>query len=165
LTLSARWAAARTVNWLSVPDLNSLVELGLLGLFLAAFLAGSVLPFPSEIVLVALVATGTAAPLAVGVATVGNVLGAVTVYGMGYGVARGLLGPRLRERYDEASLAKARERIERWGAWSLLLSWVPIVGDTLVLGAGLVGFRPLLCLVLVTVGKLGRYAFVAWVSV
>lgn len=148
-----------------VFDPQPLIDLGLLGLFVAAFLAGSVLPFPSEVVLVALVAAGAAAPLAVGVATAGNVLGAVTVYGMGYGLARGLLGPRLRARYDEESLATARRRIERWGAWSLLLSWVPILGDTLVLGAGLAGLRPILCLTLVTLGKLGRYAFVAWATV
>ena len=145
-----------------MPDPQSLVELGLLGLFVASFLAGSVLPFPSEVVLAALIVAGTASPLAVGVATAGNVLGAVTVYGVGYGLTQGLLGSRLRDRYGEAALATARERVERWGAWSLLLSWVPIVGDTLVLGAGLAGLRPLVCLVLVTAGKLGRYAFVAW---
>lgn len=145
-----------------MPDPQSLIELGLLGLFLASFLAGSVLPFPSEVVLAALIVAGTAGPLAVGVATLGNVLGAATVYGVGYGIARGLLGRRLRERYGEAALANAQARVERWGAWSLVLSWVPIVGDTLVLGAGLAGLRPLVCLVLVTAGKLGRYAVVAW---
>ena len=71
-----------------VPDL---VQLGLLGLFLASFLAGSVLPFPSEGVLAALVGQGQSVGLVVGVATAGNVLGAITLYGMGWGIERGLL--------------------------------------------------------------------------
>ncbi|MHC4818881.1 MAG: YqaA family protein, partial [Planctomycetota bacterium] len=137
-----------------MPDL---VQLGLLGLFLAAFLAGSVLPFPSEGVLAALVGQGQAIGLVVGVATLGNVLGAVTLYGMGWGLERGLLRGRLRRRFaeDPQRLERARARIERWGSWSLLLAWVPIVGDLFVLGAGLVRIRFWLFLVLVTLGKGG----------
>jgi membrane protein YqaA with SNARE-associated domain len=141
-------------------------ELGLLGLFLAAFLAGSVVPFPSEGVLVFLVGEGRPIALAVGVATAGNVLGAITLYGMGWGLERGLLRGRLRNRLanDPERLARARARIERWGAWGLLLAWVPFVGDLFVLGAGLTGVRFGLFVTLVTLGKLGRYAVVAWTA-
>jgi len=146
-----------------VPDL---VQLGLLGLFLASFLAGSVLPFPSEGVLAALVGQGQSVGLVVGVATAGNVLGAITLYGMGWGIERGLLRGRLQRRLadDSAGLERARKRIEHWGAWGLLLAWVPIVGDAFVLGAGLVRVRFWLFLVLVTLGKCGRYLLVAWTT-
>lgn len=148
-----------------MPDEATLEGLGLLGLFLASLLAGSVLPFPSEGVLVGLIQGGVAALSAVLVATCGNVLGAVTVYGMGWAVNRGLFKERLRRRFegDPEALVRARSRIERWGAWVLLLSWVPIVGDTFVLGAGLVRLRFWVFLLLVTVGKTGRYVAVAWV--
>ncbi len=146
-----------------MPDEATLESLGLLGLFVASFLAGSVLPFPSEGVLIGLIEGGVASSLGVVVATLGNVLGAVTLYGMGYGIHRGLFAGFLRKRLekDPEALDRARSRIERYGAWILLLAWVPIVGDTFVLGAGLVRLRFWLFLLLVTLGKAGRYAVVA----
>jgi membrane protein YqaA with SNARE-associated domain len=148
-----------------MPDPLALVDLGLVGLFLAAFLGGSIVAFPSELVLIAVLAAGASTSAAVTAATCGNVLGALTVYGIGWALARGLLATRLRDRWSEETLSNARERVERWGAWSLLLAWVPVVGDTLVLGAGVVGIRPLVALALVTVGKGARYVFVAWAVV
>ncbi|MHC4971294.1 MAG: YqaA family protein [Planctomycetota bacterium] len=146
-----------------MPDL---VQLGLLGLFIAAALAGSVVPFPSEGVLAALVGQGQSIGLVVGVATVGNVLGAITLYAMGWALERGLLRGRLQRRLadDPQRLERARERIGRWGSWGLLLAWVPIVGDAFVLGAGLVRVRFWLFLALVTLGKGGRYVVVAWTA-
>lgn len=148
-----------------MPDPDALAQLGLLGLFLAALLAGSVLPFPSEGVLAALIAAGQPPSAAVGVATLGNVLGAVTVYLIGWAIARGgRLGERLTSRYDEATLARARAHAERWGGLALLLAWVPIVGDALVLGAGLIRVRWWWALICVSLGKLGRYVVVAWAT-
>ncbi|MEM8884973.1 MAG: YqaA family protein [Planctomycetota bacterium] len=128
---------------------------GPIGLFAAAFLAGSILPFPSEGVLAALVAQDHPAARMVLVATIGNVLGAVTVYGIGVAIERGWW------RRDDERHARARRAIGRWGAWSLLLAWLPIVGDLLVLGAGLLRVRFDLFLVLTTVGKALRYGAVA----
>ena len=148
-----------------MPDPASLAALGLVGLFLAALLAGSVLPFPSEVVLVALVAGGVSAPAAVAVATAGNLLGAVTVYLIGRAIAAGgHLGQRLEARWgdDPERLARARARVDRWGAASLLLSWVPFVGDALVLAAGLARVEWRRALACTFLGKAGRYAVVAW---
>lgn len=153
-----------------MPDPATLLSLGLLGLFLAAFMAGSIVPFASEVVLVALVQAGANPALAVCVATAGNVLGAVTLYLIGAAIARGgarWLGPRLRRlgAGGPAAEERARARIERWGAVGLLLSWVPIAGDAFVLGAGLVGIRWRWFLGCVTLGKAGRYlAVVAFAS-
>jgi membrane protein YqaA with SNARE-associated domain len=136
-----------------VPDLDSL---GQLGLFVAAFLAGSVLPFPSEGVLAALVHQGAATAPAVLVATLGNVLGAISLYWMGRGVARGVLSAK-----DPEQAERARERWQRWGTWGLIFAWVPFVGDVFVLGAGLAQSRFSTFVALVTVGKAARYWLVA----
>ncbi|RMG18137.1 MAG: DedA family protein [Planctomycetota bacterium] len=144
-----------------MPDL---VALGPAGLFCAAFLAGSVLPFPSEGVLCALLRRGFDPFLGVAVASAGNVLGALTLYGMGWGLQRGLLRGWLRRRLerDPGRLDAARRRLERWGLGGLLLAWVPGVGDAFVLGAGLAGSPIVPFLALVTVGKTARYALLAW---
>ena len=139
----------------------------LLGLFLAALAAGSALPFPSEPALLLVLAGGTDPWLAVLVATLGNVLGALTVWLIGRALARGgagWLGPRLAARRGGAEAAReaARARLRRWGAGLLLLAWAPWIGDAIVLGAGLVGVRALPFLLLVSAGKLARYAALAW---
>ena len=125
--------------------------MGLLGLFLAAFLAGSIVPFPSEGVLAALVYNGVPMASAVLVGTLGNVLGAVTLYAMGW-------------KLDPETIRRAREKWKRWGAWGLLFAWVPFVGDAFVLAAGLVRVRFWLFLVLVAAGKAARYFAVAWAA-
>lgn len=139
-----------------MPDPASLMEIGLVGLFIAAFLAGSVLPFPSEVVVVGLLSQG-AAPVGVWLAaTFGNVLGAVTVYAMGRGGVAGYRRWRQRPP-DPKTRTQAVGWIQRWGPWALLLSWMPVIGDPIVLGAGLAGVKPVPVIAFVTVGKGGRY--------
>jgi len=139
---------------------------GLPGLFLVAMLAGSIVPMPSEALLVAVIAGGVSPVAAVSVATVGNVLGALSLYLLGRWGARGG-GGRLeqwlarRTALEAPRLERARLRLRRWGAPVLILSWLPIVGDAFVLAAGLVGVRGAPFLVFTTVGKGLRYAFVA----
>ena len=137
---------------------------GLAGLALASFLAGGPLPFPSELTLVALLQAGAQPLLCVLVATLGNVLGALTVFAIGAGIARGgRLGERLAARHpeDPDRLARARQSLERWGSPLLALAWVPVVGDVLVLAAGLARVRLLPALLWISLGKAARYAFVA----
>jgi membrane protein YqaA with SNARE-associated domain len=136
------------------------------GLFLAAVLAGSIVPMPSEALLVAVLSGGVSPVAAVTVATVGNVLGALSLYGMGRWGARsgeGRLQRWLARRAarEAPRLERARLRLGRWGAPMLLLAWLPFVGDAFVLAAGLVGVRVLPFLVFTTVGKGLRYVFVA----
>lgn len=149
-----------------MPDPSTLAAWGLPGLFLVAMLAGSIVPMPSEALLVAVLSGGVSPVAAVTVATVGNVLGALSLYLLGRWGARGGQG-RLeqwlsRRRAREAPrLERARLRLRRWGAPVLLLSWLPFVGDAFVLAAGLVGVRVIPFLVFTTVGKGLRYVFVA----
>jgi membrane protein YqaA with SNARE-associated domain len=127
------------------------------GLFAASFLAATVFPFQSELILLGLLLGGDFPwPALLAVATVGNVLGAVVNWGLG----RFLLHFRDRRWFPVKPQVYAR--VERWyrryGVWSLLLAWLPVVGDPLTVVAGALRANLALFVVLVTVGKLGRYA-------
>jgi membrane protein YqaA with SNARE-associated domain len=94
------------------------------------------------------------------------VLGALTVYLLGRGVARGGGGAMGRWIHHRSAregprLARARERLATWGSPVLLLAWLPVLGDVFVLAAGLVGVRPGPFVAFVSLGKGLRYLAVA----
>ncbi|MCJ8055663.1 DedA family protein [Shinella curvata] len=129
-------------------------------LFLAAFLAATILPAQSEAVLAGLLASGDYAPgLLILVAGTGNVLGAVVNWLLGRGVER-----HRHARWFPVG-AKSLERAGRWyrryGWWSLLLSWLPIVGDPLTLAAGIMREPFARFLLVVAIAKFGRYVVLA----
>lgn len=132
-------------------------------LFISGFLSATLLPGSSEIILIAMLSQGLAEPLLlVFAATFGNVLGSLVNWLLGKYLMR-FMG----RRWFPVSLAqydKAKKWFERYGIWSLLLAWLPVVGDPLTLIAGTLGVRLRTFLILVTVGKFARYAFIAWVS-
>jgi membrane protein YqaA with SNARE-associated domain len=135
----------------------------LFGLFLMALVAGSLLPLPSEAAFVALL-VGSSYPvwLLLLVATVGNVLGSVINWFLGRGIER-LKGTRWFPASD-ASVERARAWYHRYGRWSLLLSWVPIVGDPLTIAAGVMKEPLWSFLILVTIAKFTRYAVMAAIT-
>lgn len=130
----------------------------LAGLFLAAFLAATPLPLPSEPVFLALLAAGYEALPLVIIASIGNTLGSLVTY------AIGLWAERLKHKswfpLPPDTLAKAQGWWNRWGLWSLLLSWAP-GGDALVALAGLMRVPLWRFLLLVAVAKTARYAVLA----
>ncbi|WP_156256669.1 YqaA family protein [Sandarakinorhabdus oryzae] len=137
----------------------------LAGLFASAFLAGSILPAQSEAVLAAMLIEGSQPIWLLLVATVGNVGGAVLNYGLGRSAER------FRHRrwfpLSAAGWDRSAQLFNRWGVATLLLSWLPIIGDgfTVLAGAARTPFP--LFLVLVTLAKGGRYlalaaAIAAW---
>ena len=131
----------------------------LLGLFASAFLAATILPFSSEAVLAALTVTDSAdLALLWSVASAGNVLGAIVNWLLG----RFCLHFQDRRWFPvkPPELARAQRWFTRYGVWSLLFAWVPIVGDPLTVVAGLMRVRLGWFLVLVAIGKGGRYAAV-----
>ena len=104
--------------------------MGYLGLFVAAFGAATLLPLQSEAVLVGLLVSGHYSLwLLLGIATLGNVLGSVVNWWLGRW-AEHFKGRRWFPVSDK-QLDKARGHYARWGHWTLLLSWVPIIGDPL----------------------------------
>lgn len=132
----------------------------LAGLFASAFLAGSILPAQSEIVLAALLlAAKQPAWLLVAAATAGNVGGAVLNYGLGRSADR--FRPRRWFPLSAAGWERNAGWFNRFGVWSLLLSWLPIIGDgfTVLAGAARTPFP--LFLALVTLAKGGRYVVLA----
>ena len=120
----------------------------LAGLFLASFAAATLIPLPSEAALFAyLKAFPERTVLAVAVATIGNTAGGMTSY---------LLG-----RFLPPKKLKYLESVKRHGAPTLLLAWLPIVGDALCVAAGWLRMNWILALAFMAAGRLARYIAVA----
>lgn len=131
-----------------------------LGLFLSAFGAATLLPLQSEAVLVALLLGGAHATwLLLAVATLGNVLGSWVNWLLG----RSLEHYRHKRWFpvSDARLQQAQAWYARCGRWSLLLSWMPIIGDPLTLVAGVMREPLWRFLLIVTLAKGTRYAVLA----
>jgi len=127
-------------------------------LFLSAFLAATILPAQSETLLAFQISQNPNAVVAlVGVATLGNVLGSVVNWVLGRFVSKAGRWFQLKEE----RLSRAKAFYFKYGRYTLLFSWVPIVGDPITIVAGMMRERLLTFLVLVTIGKLARYLFVA----
>lgn len=134
-----------------------------LGLFLAAFGAATLLPMQSEAVLVGMLLSDRyVISTLLAVAIVGNVLGSVLNWVLGRCVER------FRHKrwfpVSEAKLAKAQQSYLRYGHWSLLLSWVPIIGDPLTVVAGVMREPFWRFLLIVTLAKGMRYLVLAAVA-
>jgi membrane protein YqaA with SNARE-associated domain len=132
-----------------------LIDWGYVGLFIATFLAGSILPFSSELVLSGLLAAGADRMGCLIAASVGNVLGGMTCYGIGHlGKADWI------ERYLRIKPEKL-ERVTRFlhgrGAWMSLFTFVPVVGDLLAVGLGYMRANVWITLTGMTLGKTVRY--------
>ena len=136
---------------------------GYFSLFLTAFLAATLVPLSSEAVLVALSrAEGFDIAVLFAVATLGNTLGAVVNWALG----RFCLHWRGRRwfPFNADQLGRAGAWFGKYGVWSLLFAWVPVVGDPLTFAAGVMRVRLAPFVVLVALGKGGRYAAVLAVA-
>ncbi|MBP7663386.1 YqaA family protein [Shewanella oncorhynchi] len=133
-----------------------MTELGIM--FSGAFLAATLLPGGSEVLLVALLNKTPEAWVAlVVVASIGNTLGAMTSFYLGR-LGRLAKSP---EALATGKHAKGLTLIERYGVWALLLSWAPVVGDILCLLAGWLRLPLIPSLVMILIGKTIRYLIVA----
>ena len=128
-------------------------------LFLSAFIAATVLPFYSEAFLYVLLQSAPSALWPVLIATAGNVLGSCVNWWLGMQAAR--MAPAQPGHESSRRLDRARAWYNRYGYWSLLASWVPIVGDPLTLVAGAMREPFWRFLAIVTLAKSGRYAALA----
>lgn len=133
------------------------------GLFLTAFAAATILPLQSEALLVALLSLRVhPAWLLIAVATTGNALGSVLNWWLGRWIEH------YRDRrwfpVSPERIEAAQRRYRRYGQWSLLLSWAPIIGDPLTVVAGLMREPLWRFLPLVLIAKLGRYLALVIVS-
>lgn len=142
--------------------MEGLFDYSLWGLFLASFLAATVVPFSSEAILSFLIITGTDPYTAVLVATAGNFLGGMSSFGIGY------LG---KWEWIEKYLHVKRESIEKWhdrlyrkGAVFAFLSWVPGVGDIFAVGLGLLKSNVFITAIAMLAGKFARYVVWGWIT-
>nr|WP_315437772.1 YqaA family protein [uncultured Pseudomonas sp.] len=136
---------------------------GYLGLFAAAFGAATLLPLQSEALLVGLIASDRYWLWGLlGVATLGNVLGSLVNWWLGRGLER--FQDRRWFPVSAKHMATARKHYERYGHWSLLLSWLPVIGDPLTLIAGVMREPLGRFLLIVTLAKGARYAVVAMLA-
>jgi membrane protein YqaA with SNARE-associated domain len=142
--------------------MENLIEFGYFGLFIAAFLAATILPLSSELVLSVLLLSGLSPTTLVIVATVGNVLGSLTNYALGYWASLAFVKKWLK--LSEAEFESAEERFKKYGLFSLLFAWVPIIGDPITVIAGILRIRLWLFLILVTIGKLLRYIVISYLT-
>ena len=127
-------------------------------LLVSSFLAATILPFASEVPLAVVVRRHGDLLIPVAVATLGNFLGACTTYGLARAAAA-KLAPRSTRRPPRALVF-----FERYGAPTLLLSWVPIIGDAIVALAGASRVPIATFSVWTFIGKAARYAAVAWIA-
>lgn len=127
-------------------------------LFFSAFGAATILPFSSEIVLLAMLTTHSEVFLVWLTATIGNTLGACVNWLLGRYLAH--FEQRRWFPVKPEDLHRAQRGFQRYGSWSLLFTWLPVVGDALTFVAGLMRVRFLLFLLLTAVGKGLRYAVV-----
>ncbi len=133
-----------------------LLDYGYLGMFVAAFLAGTVVPFTSEAVLIVLVKMGLNPCLTTLCATVGNAAGSMTCYWIGH-----LGNMQWIEKYLKVK-PSAMQRAERFvkgrGAWMGFFAFLPVAGSAITIVLGLMRANIWITITAVTTGKLVRYA-------
>lgn len=131
-------------------------------LFSSAFLSATLLPLQSEAVLVTLLLQEKYwVSLLLISASLGNILGSCVNWYLGIKIEQ--YKDRKWFPVSEKNMQKAEAIYQKYGYWSLLLSWVPIIGDPITLIAGLLKENFARFLLMVSLAKIGRYLFVYWV--
>lgn len=128
---------------------------GSVGMFFAAFLAGSFFPFSSEAVMLALLAAGANPSELLLWGTVGNTLGSVFNYGVG-----SLGREEWIERWTKVppeKLNKGKRWVRHYGAWAGLLAWLPIIGSVITVAMGFLRVKFIYAMINVAIGKYIRY--------
>ncbi len=140
----------------------------LLALFVSALISSTLFPGGSELLLLYMLHHGGSPLWCVSAATLGNVAGSIITYAMGYYTIMAMERSGKQGRLPAwlsippQRQQQARQYFQRYGAPSLLFAWLPIIGDPLCLVAGAMRFPPLLFILLVFIGKAGRYTAITW---
>ena len=130
-----------------------------LSLFAISFLAATILPFSSELTLAGLIATSDYDNLLLLIAaSFGNVLGSVVNWALG-SYSRYLTAKKWFP-FKETQIERSSKWFRKFGKWSLLFAWVPVVGDPLTLVAGILRVKFIDFIILVAIGKVSRYIIV-----
>ncbi|MDQ8934938.1 YqaA family protein [Acinetobacter rudis] len=132
-------------------------------LFASAFLSATLLPLQSEAVLVGLLLQEKYwVSILLLSASIGNILGSCVNWYLGIKIEQ--YKDRKWFPVSERQMLKAERIYQKYGYWSLLLSWVPIIGDPITLISGLLKEKFTRFLFMVSLAKIGRYLFVCWIT-
>ena len=128
-----------------------------------SFLAATILPFSSEVVLTTMYLSNSFETYFLLIfASIGNIMGSITNWYLGKKIT--LFQNRKWFPVSPDQLERSRKYFQKYGLWSLLLAWVPIIGDPLTLLAGVLKVRFGIFFVLVSISKISRYVFILYLA-
>ena len=132
-------------------------------LSLISFLAATILPFSSEVVLTTMYLSNSFETYFLLIfASIGNIMGSITNWYLGKKIS--LFQNRKWFPVSPDQLERSRKYFQKYGLWSLLLAWVPIIGDPLTLLAGVLKVRFSIFFLLVSISKISRYVFILYLA-
>ena len=138
-----------------------LIFISYLKLFIISLLAATILPLSSEIVLTTMLLTNLFEKnLLLVIASSGNILGSIFNWYLGKKIT--IFQDRKWFPVSPDQLNKSQRYFQKYGLWSLLLAWVPIIGDPLTLLAGVLKVRFSIFFILVSISKISRYIFIIY---
>ena len=140
--------------------ITCLTQYGYWGMFLAAFLAGSVFPFSSEAVILALMATGLDPWQLMIYGTIGNVLGSVVNYAIGRMGKMEWIEKYLHVKKKD--LDRAHRFLAGHGAWMGFFAFLPVLGSAITIALGLMRSNVIITFIAITIGKIFRYVILIY---
>ena len=130
-------------------------------LFIISLLAATILPLSSEIVLTTMLLTNLFEKnILLIIASSGNILG--SIFNWYFGKKITIFQDRKWFPVSQEQLNKSQKYFQKYGLWSLLLAWVPVIGDPLTLLAGVLKVRFSIFFILVSISKISRYIFIIY---
>ena len=131
-------------------------------LFIISFLAATILPLSSELVLSTMLLTDSFDKyLLLVVASFGNILGSSVNWYLGKKIL--IFKDKKWFPANERQISKGEIYFKKYGIWSLLLAWVPIIGDPLTIVAGILRVKFFTFLLLISISKISRYIFLIFI--
>ena len=134
-------------------------DYGYWGMGVLAFLSGSIIPIASEVLLLFFLGIGMNAVLLTVVATIGNTIGGITCFLLGYLADKEMLWRLFR--ISDKKMKRADELIQKYGYWTAALSFLPALGEVILVALGIMRVNKYKVLAVMALGKFLRYAFVA----
>jgi len=132
-------------------------------LLIISFLAATILPFSSEVVLTTMyLSKSFETSFLLIFASIGNILGSITNWYLGKKIT--IFQDRKWFPVSPDQLNRSRKYFQKYGLWSLLLAWVPVIGDPLTLLAGVLKVRFGIFFLLVSISKISRYVFILYLA-
>jgi len=134
-----------------------LQDWGYIGLFLGSFMAASIIPFSSDILLVAMLAVGGNPVVCLLTATTGNWLGRLLLYFAGYAGKWEWIEKWFKVTQDK--LKQQQAHIARFGSYLAFFSWLPVAGKVFAIALGFYKINPVKCAIFMLIGKFLRFLF------